>query len=125
MDPAIAPLHIYEIQLKSNLHSDLLQAFGGSGFYQWNSHQYSIATVTNKGLVKAGGVLGTVKIRVRDLKNLGHYGEATIMVLPPDEMHFLPTHVEAEIGQSLALPLSVSAYVDIEGKLKLFFFYEC
>lgn len=97
-----------------------MQAFGGSGYYQWNSDQYSIATVTNKGLVKAGGVLGIVKIRARDLKNLEHYGEATIMVLPPDEMHFLPTPVEAEIGQSLVLSLSVSAYVDIEGKFKLF-----
>ena len=103
-----------------NLQSDLLQASGGSGYYQWNSHQYSIATVTNKGLVKAGGALGTVKIRVRDRKNLEHYGEATIKVLPPDEMHFLPTPVEAEIGQLLALPLAVSAYVDIGGKLKPF-----
>ena len=56
------------------------------------------------------------KVRVSDKKNGLHFAEATIVVQPPDEMHFLEAAVEAEIGHILELPLSVSAYVNIDGK---------
>ena len=47
-----------------------------------------------------------------------HFGLSKVFVLPPEEMHFIATKVEAEIGQGLELPLSVSAHVNVDGKIK-------
>ncbi|XP_065051433.1 nuclear pore membrane glycoprotein 210-like [Rhopilema esculentum] len=107
---------IYNIQLK---------ATGGSGAYQWASQNYSVCTVTNKGLAKTEGPLGTSVIKASDKRNNMHFGLSKVFVLPPEEMHFIATKVEAEIGQVLELPLSVSAYVNVDGKRILKTFQDC
>ena len=93
------------------------KASGGSRNYHWSSQNYTIASITNKGLATSGNLIGSTKIKASDTKNALHYGEATLMLLAPDEMHFMPTAVEAEIGKTLLLPLSVSAYVDFNGEV--------
>ncbi len=65
----------------------------------------------------SGNTIGSTKIRAGDVKNVLHYGEATVIVLPADRLNFLPSAVEAEIGKDLVLPLSVATYVMINGKL--------
>ena len=99
-----------------NLYIFFVKATGGSGSYLWSSKNYSFATVSNKGLVKTGSYIGTTKVRATDKRNGLHFAEATVIVQPPDEMHFVELQVEAEIGHILELPLSISAYVDVNGK---------
>ena len=94
----------------------LFKASGGSGSFLWSSTNYSVATVSNKGLVKAGSHIGMSGIRASDKRNSLHFADATIIVQLPVEMHFLETQVEAEIGHILELPLSVLAYVSFDGK---------
>lgn len=93
-----------------------MQASGGSGSYLWSSRNHSFVSVTNKGLVKTSNDVGVFKVKASDKRNSFHFAEATIIVLPPNEMHFIETRVEAEIGEILELPLSVSAHVPVDGE---------
>eukprot|EP00794_Sanderia_malayensis_P016623 gene16623-18313_t len=115
-EPEVAVGKSYKVQLK---------ATGGSGGYQWSSQNYSMTSVTNNGLATSGNAIGSTRIKASDVKNTLHYGEATVVVLPADRINFLPSAVEAEVGQYLTLPLSVAAYIVTSGRRELKVFEDC
>ncbi|XP_041366942.1 nuclear pore membrane glycoprotein 210-like [Gigantopelta aegis] len=99
-------------------HKYKIQASGGSGEYVWSSADSSVSTVNIKGEAVTMG-LGTTNITAADAKNSAHTGTVTVHVLPPHELVFPPSKVEAVIGSMLRLPLQVSALFEGE---KLTFF---
>ncbi|KAK6175749.1 hypothetical protein SNE40_014142 [Patella caerulea] len=88
-------------------HNYLLKARGGSGDYTWISADTDVTTVNIKGQITTNG-MGRANITAADARNTAHTGTATIHVLPPNDMMFLPTPVEASVGTILELPLEIN-----------------
>ncbi|XP_050414022.1 nuclear pore membrane glycoprotein 210 isoform X1 [Patella vulgata] len=88
-------------------HNYLLKARGGSGDYTWISADFDVTTVNIKGQITTYG-MGRANITAADARNTAHTGTATIHVLPPNDMMFLPTPVEAVVGTILELPLEIN-----------------
>ncbi|XP_063002325.1 nuclear pore membrane glycoprotein 210-like [Elgaria multicarinata webbii] len=82
-----------------------IQVEGGSGNFTWTSSNQTVATVTVKGVVTAGLVEGQSTVQARDVQNPFHFGELQVSVLKLSKMEFLPLHADAEIGQTLEVPL--------------------
>ncbi|KAK7447124.1 hypothetical protein BaRGS_00040214 [Batillaria attramentaria] len=91
-------------------HNFTAKASGGSGEYVWGSSDTSTATVNFQGQITTTGP-GKSNITAADAKNAAHTGVMTVHVLPPSDMSFPPTKVEAAVGSVLPLPLTVSARI--------------
>ncbi|XP_055899109.1 nuclear pore membrane glycoprotein 210-like [Biomphalaria glabrata] len=87
-------------------HRFVAKATGGSGEYVWTMTNTSVATVDAKGKINTVGP-GTTNITAADAKNSIYYGTSVVHVLPPTEIKFPLSRVEASVGTTLQLPLEV------------------
>ncbi|XP_022099452.1 nuclear pore membrane glycoprotein 210-like isoform X2 [Acanthaster planci] len=94
-----------------------LKATGGTGTYVWTPGNRNIATVNVHGIVSTATEMGATNVTAADNRNPAHYGLSKVYVLPPSEIAFLDTTVEALVGSTLDLPLAGYALVP-PGKLK-------
>ncbi|XP_019637955.1 PREDICTED: nuclear pore membrane glycoprotein 210-like [Branchiostoma belcheri] len=118
----IPPITVFPWEPSTRLtYQKTLKAVGGSGAFTWSSSAAAIATVNSKGLVTTATVGSTV-ITAADVKNTAHTGQAKVYVLPPSEIQFLPSPVEAEIGTTLDLPLAL--FADLAQKPRVLHHYE-
>ncbi|XP_062607902.1 nuclear pore membrane glycoprotein 210-like [Saccostrea cucullata] len=101
-------------------HQYRLQVKGGSGEYVWSSSNVETTTVSVRGEITTGK-RGEATITAADAKNRVHTGTAKVYVLPPEDMKFVPKHVEAKVGSELDMPLSVFG----RHQGKLFPFNDC
>ncbi|KAI8519172.1 hypothetical protein Bbelb_024290 [Branchiostoma belcheri] len=123
-DPILVlpPITVFPWEPSNRLtYQKALKAVGGSGAFTWSSSAGAVATVNSKGLVTTATVGSTV-ITAADVKNTAHTGQAKVYVLPPSEVQFLPSPVEAEIGTTLDLPLAL--FADISQKPRVLHHYE-
>ncbi|XP_048780768.2 nuclear pore membrane glycoprotein 210-like isoform X2 [Ostrea edulis] len=102
-DPHSPTSHQYKLQVK-----------GGSGEYVWSSSNVETTTVNVKGEITTGK-RGEAQITAADAKNRVHTGSTKVYVLPPEDMKFVPQHVEAVVGTELEMPLAV--FGQYQGKL--------
>ncbi|XP_066264893.1 nuclear pore membrane glycoprotein 210-like [Branchiostoma lanceolatum] len=110
-DPILVlpPITVFPWEPTNRLtYQKTLKALGGSGGFTWSSSATAVATVNGKGLVTTATVGSTV-VTATDVKNTAHSGKAKVYVLPPSDIQFLPSPVEAEIGTTLDLPLALFA----------------
>ncbi|ESO84308.1 hypothetical protein LOTGIDRAFT_236288 [Lottia gigantea] len=98
-------------------HTYLLKASGGSGDYTWTSTDTDVTTVNIKGQITTTG-MGRANVTAADAKNNAHTGSSIVHVLPPNEMMFLSTPVEATVGSVLQLPLAINAIYN--GNISIF-----
>ena len=91
------------------IFKNYLKAKGGSGGYSWSSMNKSIVSVNNRGLISTES-FGEAQIKVRDVRNSFHFGLSLIKILPPEEIIFLDTVVEVEVGKLIVLPVNVYAF---------------
>nr|XP_006822312.1 PREDICTED: nuclear pore membrane glycoprotein 210-like [Saccoglossus kowalevskii] len=105
---------------KESAYQYTLQATGGSGNYSWSSSNKEICSVNVHGTVSTTQGVGETIITASDIRNVAHFGTAKVYVLPPDDVQFLPAKVEAEIGTTLDLPLTVSTTIKATGHKLLF-----
>ncbi|XP_067655062.1 nuclear pore membrane glycoprotein 210-like isoform X1 [Haliotis asinina] len=89
-------------------HTYKIKASGGSGEYVWSTLNASITSVNIKGEIVTMG-LGSTNVTAADAKNSAHTGTVQIHVLPPSDLSFPPTKVEAAISTTLSIPLQVAA----------------
>ena len=101
-----------------------LAAAGGSGHYSWTSDVTSIASVNTRGLLTTATDTGMTEVKAHDSSNSMHFGVAQVYVLPPDNLKFVPSRVEVEIGTKLKLPVAAAAYLTAESS-ELKFFDDC
>ncbi|XP_029186949.2 LOW QUALITY PROTEIN: nuclear pore membrane glycoprotein 210-like [Acropora millepora] len=102
----------------------LLEPSGGSGTYIWTSSNTSVATVSTKGLVITTNAVGYSQIRASDTRNLANFGSSEVYVLEPKKMEFLPSVVEAQVGDPLSLPLAVASCISTDCR-ELHVFMDC
>ncbi|EDL91358.1 nuclear pore membrane glycoprotein 210 [Rattus norvegicus] len=95
-------------QPKTGAYQYTIKAHGGSGNFTWSSSSYMVATVTVKGVMTTGGDTGLSVIRAHDVQNPLHFGEMKVYVIEPSSMEFAPCQVEARVGHTLELPLTIS-----------------
>ncbi|CAL1542005.1 unnamed protein product, partial [Lymnaea stagnalis] len=93
------------------IHKYTLQASGGSGEYVWSITDSDVASVNTQGQITTVGP-GKANITAADAKNSAYLDTSVVHVLPPSEMNFSPSRVEASIGTTLQLPLNVFAKID-------------
>ncbi|XP_074660511.1 nuclear pore membrane glycoprotein 210-like [Tubulanus polymorphus] len=93
-----------------------LKATGGSGNYTWTTSESTIATVNIRGEVTSGSH-GWSNVIAKDVKNVDNKGSMEVHVVPPTELVFLPSVVEAEIGSDLQLPLAAYALLNPSKKI--------
>ncbi|XP_071099780.1 nuclear pore membrane glycoprotein 210-like isoform X2 [Haliotis cracherodii] len=98
-------------------HTYKIKASGGSGEYVWSTLNASITNVNIKGEIVTMG-LGSTNVTAADAKNSAHTGTVQVHVLPPSDLLFPPTKVEAAVGTTLSIPLQVAALY--RGKLHSF-----
>eukprot|EP00731_Ephydatia_muelleri_P025275 Em0017g358a len=101
----------------------IMKATGGSGSYRWSCDPESVVGVSYQGTLTALAP-GKTTITAADTKNQAHSDSGKAYVVPPSEMAFLPTKVEAVVGASLVLPLQVKGYTD-DGERTLLPFADC
>eukprot|EP00079_Xenopus_tropicalis_P032145 XP_017945916.1 PREDICTED: nuclear pore membrane glycoprotein 210 [Xenopus tropicalis] len=94
-------------QPKPGAYQYTIQVQGGSGNFTWSSSNNPVATVTVKGLMTTGDDIGVSVIRARDVQNRLHFGEMKVYVIEPHGMEFIPSAVEARVGNRLELPLRI------------------
>eukprot|EP00058_Branchiostoma_floridae_P022277 XP_002607767.1 hypothetical protein BRAFLDRAFT_82784 [Branchiostoma floridae] len=105
----LPPITVFPWEPSSRLtYQKMLKAIGGSGAFTWSSSAAAVATINSKGVVTTATVGSTV-VTASDVKNTAHTGKAKVYVLPPSDIQFLPSPVEAEIGTTLDLPLALFA----------------
>ncbi|XP_046861323.1 nuclear pore membrane glycoprotein 210-like isoform X1 [Xenia sp. Carnegie-2017] len=98
-----------------------LEATGGSGQYSWSSDATTIASVNIRGLLTTTADTGFTIVKAHDTENLLHYGQSKVYILPPDNLKFVPSRVEVEIGTKLKIPLAAAAFSLPESDDLLFF----
>ncbi|GAB1291073.1 Nuclear pore membrane glycoprotein 210 [Apodemus speciosus] len=98
-------------QPKTGAYQYTIKASGGSGNFSWSSSSYMVATVTVKGVMTTGGDTGLSVIRAHDVQNPLHFGEMKVYVIEPSSMEFAPCQVEARVGHTLELPLTISGFM--------------
>ena len=69
-------------------------------------------------MVDAHGTLttrstGVTTISAIDVRNKNHFAVATVYVLPPHDLKFLPSAVEVQIGGELTLPLQLTVKLPV------------
>lgn len=96
-----------------------IKAEGGSGNFTWSSSNQAVATVTVKGMMATGNVIGLSVIKAHDVQNPLHFGRMMVYVIEPVQMEFAPCHVEAKVGQLLDLPLKIYGLMDVETQEKV------
>ncbi|KAJ7307312.1 hypothetical protein JRQ81_009319 [Phrynocephalus forsythii] len=84
-----------------------VQVEGGSGNFTWTSSNQTVATVTVKGVVSAEPVEGQSSVQARDVQNPFHFGEIQVYVRKLSKMELLPFHADAEVGQTVEVPLAM------------------
>ncbi|KAH9518820.1 hypothetical protein Btru_006348 [Bulinus truncatus] len=87
-------------------HAFIVKATGGSGEYVWTVANTSVAAVDGKGKINTIGP-GSTNVTASDAKNSIYYGTSVVHVLPPTEIKFPLSRVEAATGTTLQLPLEV------------------
>ncbi|KAM6215538.1 nuclear pore membrane glycoprotein 210 [Rhynchocyon petersi] len=98
-------------QPKTGAYQYTIQAHGGSGNFSWSSSSSAVATVTVKGVMTTGSDVGLSVIQARDVQNPIHFSEMKVYVIEPSSMEFAPCQVEAQVGQTLELPLRISGLI--------------
>ncbi|CAG5123932.1 unnamed protein product, partial [Candidula unifasciata] len=92
------------------VHTFKAHATGGSGDYIWSVKETDVASVNTRGQITTVGP-GQSNITAADARNVAIFGSSTVSVLPPAELSFPPSVVEAVVGSKLHLPLSVAAKI--------------
>ncbi|XP_047146809.1 nuclear pore membrane glycoprotein 210 isoform X1 [Hydra vulgaris] len=87
-----------------------LMAKGGSGVYSWSSMNKTVVSVNSRGLISTENLIGEILVKARDVRNPLHFGASLIKILQPEEIVFLDTVVEVEVGKILVMPLSIFAF---------------
>ncbi|XP_076972518.1 nuclear pore membrane glycoprotein 210 isoform X2 [Tamandua tetradactyla] len=95
-------------QPKTGAYQYTIKAHGGSGNFSWSSSSYVVATITVKGVMTTGSDIGLSVIQANDVQNPLHFGEMKVYVIEPSSMEFAPCQVEAQVGQTLELPLRIN-----------------
>ncbi|KAH0517505.1 Nuclear pore membrane glycoprotein 210 [Microtus ochrogaster] len=98
-------------QPKTGAYQYTIKAQGGSGNFSWSSSSYMVATVTVKGVMTTGSDTGLSVIQAHDVQNPLHLGEMKVYVIEPSSMEFAPCQVEARVGHTLELPLTISGFM--------------
>nr|AAH52468.1 Nup210 protein [Mus musculus] len=98
-------------QPKTGAYQYTIKAHGGSGNFSWSSSSSMVATVTVKGVMTTSGDTGLSVIRAHDVQNPLHFGEMKVYVIEPSSMEFAPCQVEARVGHTLELPLTISGFM--------------
>ncbi|XP_052575710.1 nuclear pore membrane glycoprotein 210 [Peromyscus californicus insignis] len=98
-------------QPKTGAYQYTIKAHGGSGNFSWSSSSYMVATVTVKGVMTTGSDTGLSVIQAHDVQNPLHFGEMKVYVIEPSSMEFAPCQVEARVGHTLELPLTISGFM--------------
>ncbi|XP_046853530.1 nuclear pore membrane glycoprotein 210-like [Xenia sp. Carnegie-2017] len=93
----------------------------GSGQYSWPSDATTIASVNIRGLLTTTADTGFTIVKAHDTENLLHYVQSKVYILPPDNLKFVPSRVEVEIGTKLKIPVSAAAFSLPENDDLLFF----
>ncbi|NXA33455.1 PO210 protein, partial [Eudromia elegans] len=101
-------------QPRAGTYQYTIQARGGSGNFSWSYSNQAVATVTVKGVMTTGSDIGVSVIQAIDVQNPLHYGEMKVYVTEPSGMEFLPSQVEARVGQTLELPLRINGLTNVE-----------
>ncbi|XP_069795905.1 nuclear pore membrane glycoprotein 210 isoform X2 [Narcine bancroftii] len=91
-----------------------IKAEGGSGNFTWSSSNQAVATVTVKGIMTTGNVIGLSVIKAHDVQNPLHFGQMMVYVMEPIQIEFAPCQVEAKVGQLLDLPLKIYGLMNTE-----------
>lgn len=87
-------------------------ASGGSGNYSWHSSNPGAGVVTASGVLLVGSANGSTNVTASDIRNLAHFDTSQVSVVPPTELIFLPSQVEAVIGSQLRLPIALFGTLD-------------
>ncbi|XP_066097864.1 nuclear pore membrane glycoprotein 210 isoform X2 [Saccopteryx bilineata] len=95
-------------QPKTGAYQYQIKAHGGSGNFTWSSSSSMVATVTVKGVMTTGSDMGLSMVQAHDVRNPLHFGEMKVYVIEPRGMEFAPCRVEAQVGQTLELPLRIN-----------------
>ncbi|XP_059163994.1 nuclear pore membrane glycoprotein 210-like [Physella acuta] len=93
------------------VHRFSAKAQGGSGEYVWSTSDVSVTSVNIKGQISTVGP-GKCNVTAADARNSAYYGSSTVHVLPPAEINFPLSRVEAAVGTTLILPINVFALID-------------
>ncbi|XP_071795697.1 nuclear pore membrane glycoprotein 210-like isoform X2 [Asterias amurensis] len=86
-----------------------LKATGGTGSYIWTSGNRNVGTVNVHGTITTATETGMTNVTAADNRNPAHFGLSKVYVLPPSDIAFFDTTVEALVGSTLDLPLAVYA----------------
>jgi len=104
-----------------------MQAEGGTGFYNWFSHDTSIALIKGTGIVKSEEV-GSTTIKVMDSQNQKNFDTIQLVVEPVSHLLWVQEHMEVKAGEQALISLMAtdkdgrkftnctSAMVDFETK---------
>eukprot|EP00117_Sycon_ciliatum_P012254 scpid5767/ scgid13392/ Nuclear pore membrane glycoprotein 210; Nuclear envelope pore membrane protein POM 210; Nucleoporin Nup210; Pore membrane protein of 210 kDa len=83
-----------------------MKVVGGSGQFRWGCQETAVARIDGHGVLTSIGA-GIARPKVTDAKNSLHFDVSTAYVVRPVDMKFVPSPVEAQVGNVLDLPLSV------------------
>ncbi|XP_022250684.1 nuclear pore membrane glycoprotein 210-like isoform X2 [Limulus polyphemus] len=105
-------------------------ATGGTGFYKWISSNTTIASVTSKADDKNKAIVTTygwreVNITAVDIHNSFFSNYMMVSIQPVADLEIVPSVVEAEIADSVIVPLRFYGYEDPVDKTKKKTFDEC
>ncbi|XP_061650259.1 nuclear pore membrane glycoprotein 210 [Phyllopteryx taeniolatus] len=102
-------------QPKVGAYQYTIKATGGSGNFSWSSSNTGVATVTVKGVMTTVSDMGVSIVYAHDMRNPLHFGEMKVYVVEPVAMDFAPCQVEARVGMTLELPLSILGLLEEKG----------
>ncbi|XP_061698487.1 nuclear pore membrane glycoprotein 210 isoform X2 [Syngnathoides biaculeatus] len=106
-------------QPKVGAYQYTIKATGGSGNFSWSSSNTAVATVTVKGVMTTVSDIGVSTIYAHDMRNPLHFGEMKVYVVEPVAMDFAPCQVEARVGMTLELPLSIFGLLEEKGTARV------
>jgi hypothetical protein len=78
----------------------------------WKSINTEVGLVDNHGTVTTKNE-GVTTVVASDVRNKNHFAKAQVYVLPPNDLRFIPSSVEAQIDSELTLPLQLTVKLPI------------
>jgi hypothetical protein len=95
-----------------------LNAFGGSGRYNWQSRNTSIFVVNSQtGFIRTQPRAGHAHVEVNDNKNIEIKSKTNVHILKPHTLDIVPCPIETMTGHALKLNLKMTALDTETGSL--------
>ncbi|XP_063055613.1 nuclear pore membrane glycoprotein 210-like isoform X2 [Engraulis encrasicolus] len=101
------PVAVFPWQPNTEPYHYEIKVTGGSGSVVWGVSDSSVATVTVKGIVITGGVIGQTDLHISDTRNPLHSTVGQVHVLTPGQLALLPQRGDCWVGETIDLPLAL------------------